>query len=153
MTGTNELVSASLLVVAAVALLVYGIEQSAWVAVICTAVELLGLAIIIAVGVPKLGTIDYLETAETGRVGILTAAALIFFAYIGFEEIVQLAEETRDPSKTIPRAVILSIIVTTILYTSSLRFAPCPFWGGSSLLHPSRHWQTWRPMRSGIRRL
>lgn len=116
MTGTNEILSASLLVVAAAALLVYGIEQSAWVAGICTAVELIGLGIVIVVGLPKMGTTDYFETATGGTIGILTAAALIFFAYIGFEEIVQLAEETRDASKNIPRSVMLSIVVTTILY-------------------------------------
>jgi APA family basic amino acid/polyamine antiporter len=96
--------------------LVYGIKQSAWVAGFCTALELLGLGIIIAVGLPRLGTINYFETAAEGQTGILTAAALIFFAYIGFEEIVQLAEETREPSKNIPRAVLLSIVITTMLY-------------------------------------
>jgi APA family basic amino acid/polyamine antiporter len=58
--------------------------------------ELLGLAITIAVGRSQLGTIDYFETAAEGHAEILTAAALIFFAYIGFEEIVQLAEEMRE---------------------------------------------------------
>ncbi len=116
LTGVDVIWSASLLVMAAAALLVYGIKQSAWVAGFCTAIELLGLAIIIAVGLPKLGTIDYLETAVGGQVGVLSAAALIFFAYIGFEEIVQLSEETHDATKTIPQAIVLSIIITTLLY-------------------------------------
>jgi len=47
---------------------------------------------------------------------VSTAAALIFFAYIGFEEIVQLAEETRDAPRNIPRALLLSIVITTLLY-------------------------------------
>jgi APA family basic amino acid/polyamine antiporter len=116
MVGTGEIWTASLLVVATAALLVYGIKESAWVAGFCTALELIGLAIIVAIGLPKLGTIDYLETADSGSSGMLAAAALVFFAYIGFEEIVQLSEETRDASKNIPRAVLLSIVITTVLY-------------------------------------
>ncbi len=116
MFETDEIWSACLLVLAAAALLVYGIRQSAWVAGFCTALELLGLAIVIAVGLPRLGTMDYLETSTLGPKGILAAGALIFFAYIGFEEIVQLSEETRNATKTIPRAVMLSIAVTTVLY-------------------------------------
>lgn len=116
LAGGNEIWAASLLVVAVAALLVYGIKQSAWVAGICTALEVLGLGIIIAVGLPRLGTIDYFETAAAGQTGILSAAALIFFAYIGFEEIVQLAEETRDAPRNVPRALLLSIVITTLLY-------------------------------------
>ncbi len=116
MTGAHQVWTATLLVVATAAVLIYGIKQSAWVAAICTAVELLGLGIIIAVGVPKLGTVDYLEPAEGGLAGVFSAAALIFFAYIGFEEIVQLAEETREAPKTIPRSLLLSIVITTVIY-------------------------------------
>ena len=116
MTGVHEIWSAVLLIVAASALLVYGIKQSARVAVVCTVIELVGLVIIIGVGLPRIGTIDYLEMASGGGFGVLSAAALIFFAYIGFEEIVQLAEETRNAPKNIPRALLLSIVVTTILY-------------------------------------
>jgi APA family basic amino acid/polyamine antiporter len=114
--GTEEVWTASLLVVATAALLVYGIKQSARVAGFCTALELLGLGIIIAVGLPRVGTIDYFETAADGQSGVFAAAALVFFAYIGFEEIVQLAEETRDAPKNIPRALLLSIVITTVLY-------------------------------------
>ena len=117
LVGTGEIWTASLLIVATAALLVYGIKQSAWVAGFCTAMELLGLGIIIVVGLPRMGTIDYLfETAAGGKTGMFAAAALVFFAYIGFEEIVQLAEETRDAPKNIPRAVLLSIAITTLLY-------------------------------------
>ncbi|MBC8351231.1 MAG: amino acid permease [Planctomycetes bacterium] len=114
--GTDEIWTASFLVMATAALLIYGIKQSAWVAGFCTVLELLGLGIIIAIGLPKLGAIDCFEPAISGSSGTFAAAALVFFAYIGFEEIVQLAEETRDPEKNIPRSVLLSIAITTVLY-------------------------------------
>jgi APA family basic amino acid/polyamine antiporter len=47
---------------------------------------------------------------------IFGSSALIFFAYYGFENIPNIAEETRNPSKTISRAILLSIIITTIVY-------------------------------------
>jgi APA family basic amino acid/polyamine antiporter len=97
-------------------LLAYGIKQSAWVAGLCTVLELAGLAIVIAIGIPRLGSVDYFEIPAAGPTGLLSAATLVFFAYIGFEEIVQLSEETREPTKTLPRAVLLSIVISTVLY-------------------------------------
>jgi len=47
---------------------------------------------------------------------IFGASALIFFAYYGFENIPNIAEETKNPSRTISRAILLSIIITTIVY-------------------------------------
>jgi APA family basic amino acid/polyamine antiporter len=107
---------AVLLIAATTAILLYGIKQSAWVAAGGTALELFGLAMIVAVGLPRLGSVDYLATPPAGALGVLSAAALIFFAYIGFEEIVQLSEEARNPTRNIPLAVLLSIAVTTVLY-------------------------------------
>jgi len=100
---------------ATTAILVYGIRQSVWFAGICTAVEVIGLLVVIVLGVPHLGEVDLLEASQ-GTGGLIAAAALIFFAYIGFEEIVQLSEETKDPTKNIPRAVLLSIAITTVFY-------------------------------------
>ena len=47
---------------------------------------------------------------------IFPAASLIFFAYFGFENIINISDETKNPVKTIPKALIISIIVTTIVY-------------------------------------
>ncbi|NIR87253.1 amino acid permease [Candidatus Bathyarchaeota archaeon] len=44
------------------------------------------------------------------------AAALMFFAYLGFEDIVNIAEETKNPTKNLPRALILSVLITAIFY-------------------------------------
>jgi APA family basic amino acid/polyamine antiporter len=48
---------------------------------------------------------------------VLSGAALIFFAYIGFDEITTLSQETRNSSKTIPRAVLLALAISTAVYT------------------------------------
>ncbi len=103
------------LVVACAALLVWGTKESASFAIGCTLFEIGGLLLVLALGLPHVPEVDLTEMPH-GLSGVGAAATLIFFAYIGFEEIVQLAEETRDPSRNLPRALLLSIAVTTVLY-------------------------------------
>lgn len=92
----------------------WGIKQSARMAVIFTLIEAAGLLFIIAIGIPHIGTVNYLEIPSI--TGLFTAAALIFFSFIGFEDIVRLSEETKNPVKIIPKALIISIIFCTIIY-------------------------------------
>ncbi len=98
-------------------ILFYGIKESVWFAVICAIIESIGLIAIIFLAVPFLGSVDYFELpVGFGMAGVMSAAALIFFAYIGFDEIVNMAEEVKDPTKNVPRATIAAIVFSTILY-------------------------------------
>ncbi|NIV43694.1 amino acid permease [Candidatus Bathyarchaeota archaeon] len=92
-----------------------GIKESTRVNILFTVVEIAGLVFIVSIGAGSLGKVDLLE-APNGIAGILSAAALIFFAYLGFEDIVNVAEETKNPEKAIPKALVFSIIITTCLY-------------------------------------
>ncbi len=92
-----------------------GIKESTRMNILFTLVEAAGLVFIISIGLGSLGKVDLLE-APSGLSGILSASALIFFAYLGFEDIVNVAEETKNPEKTIPKALILSVLITTCLY-------------------------------------
>jgi len=114
-TKVPLLPSALGLIIILSALLMAGIKQSTWVAIIFTLIESLGLAFIIALGIPYLGSVNYLE-APHGLDGIFKAASLIFFAFIGFEEIVKLSEETRNPEKVIPRSLMIAVAVSIVLY-------------------------------------
>ena len=93
----------------------YGIEQSSWLNVLFTIIETLGLLFIIFIGIPRIGSVSLLEMPN-GFAGISSAAALIFFAFIGFEAVIKLAEETKSAKKVIPKTLVLSIIITTIIY-------------------------------------
>lgn len=62
-----------------------------------------------------MGEVSYIEMPD-GFLGVLKGAALVFFAFVGFESVVKLSEECKNPRKTIPRALLLSILITTILY-------------------------------------
>ena len=100
---------------ACTALACWGTRETAAVAVLCTLLEVGGLLVVLVVGLPHVGDVD-LTNMPHGWAGVGAAATLIFFAYIGFEEIVQLAEETKDPAHTMPRALLGSIAITTVLY-------------------------------------
>lgn len=78
-------------------------------------VEVGGLVLAIVIGIPRLG--DHSLTSGGSVDGVLSAAALIFFAYIGFDEVTSLSEETRDPERTMPRALLLALAISTVLYT------------------------------------
>jgi len=83
--------------------------------VIFTLIEAGGLIFIVYLGLGYVGSVNYLEMSG-GFKGIFSAAALIFFAYLGFEEMVNIAEETKNAEKNIPRAIIISLVITTLLY-------------------------------------
>jgi len=92
-----------------------GIKESSRFNIIFTAIEAFGLILIIFLGINFFGKVNYFET-PSAMTGLLSASALVFFAYIGFEDIVNIAEETKKPRKILPKALILAIVITTVLY-------------------------------------
>ena len=94
-----------------------GIKESAWANAVFALITASGLILVIILGfsVDLIEKVDYLETPN-GITGIILAFVLIFFAFIGFEDMANVAEEVRRPHKTIPRAIILSIIITGAIY-------------------------------------
>jgi APA family basic amino acid/polyamine antiporter len=100
---------------AATAIAFVGVEETVRVMIVGTLVEVAGLLLVIAVGVPHLGDVDLVQF-EGGAWGVLGGAALVMFAYLGFSEVATLAEEAEDPTRTIPLAMIFSIVITTLLY-------------------------------------
>ena len=95
----------------------FGIRESSWTNIVFTIIEAAGLALIIYIGFTftTAEPINYFEN-PFGISGISLAFVLIFFAFIGFEDIVNIAEETKNPKKVLPRAIILSISITAIIY-------------------------------------
>lgn len=107
--------------VASVALLVVltfivasGIQRSIWLSIALAALQVGGLLMVIAAGAPHIGDRPLLEGGSA--TGVLAASALVFFAFIGFDEVVCLSEETRDAPRAIPRALLLALAISTLLY-------------------------------------
>lgn len=93
---------------------IIGIHFSSWTNATFTVIEASGLVLFIWLGfqMPEFGE----ALLVTPNLSTLSSAALIIFAFLGFENIVSLAEETKDPEKNIPRAILLSLLISTILY-------------------------------------
>ena len=94
-----------------------GIKESTWANTIFAIITAAGLGLIIFLGMTfdTTESIDYFE-APNGMTGIILAFVLIFFAFIGFEDMANVAEEVKRPKKTLPRAIILSVVITGIIY-------------------------------------
>jgi len=94
-----------------------GIRESAWTNTIFTIIEASGLILIIIIGFTFANPepVNYIES-PSGFTGIVIAFVLIFFAFIGFEDMANIAEEVKKPKKTLPRAIILSVVIAGILY-------------------------------------
>lgn len=107
---------AAVLLVAFTGLNIVGIKESAWVNIVFTIVEIAGLALVIAVAVVRGDVIAAAAPALTA--GVLPGAALVFFAYLGFENVAALAEETKEPSRAMPRALLISVAVSAALYVA-----------------------------------
>lgn len=113
--SVSTAVAALALVLVASAVNYWGIDLSAKLNLVFTVAEIGGLAIVIWVGARTWGSVDVFAV-PSGGLGVVEATFLVFFAYLGFGSIVNVAEETEDPTRTIPRAVVLAIVITTVLY-------------------------------------
>lgn len=104
------------------ALATWGIKESAGAAGLCTLIEVGGLVLVIGAGLALLAdapapVASLLPAAEAGALDAILAGTLVaFFAFVGFEHMVNVAEEVRAPERTLPRAIALTLAITTLLY-------------------------------------
>ncbi len=107
---------AFLVVMAITWVLVRGIRESAWLNTAMVALKLVIIAFFLIVGGFYVKPANWSPFAPNGWAGISSAAAIIFFAYIGFDAVSTAAEETRNPQRDMPIGIIASLIVCTIIY-------------------------------------
>ncbi|MCQ4209325.1 amino acid permease [Streptomyces longispororuber] len=141
-SGFSFNIAAFLLVLAVMTVVVIGMKLSAWVTSVVVAIKVTVVLIVIAVGAFFINGSNYspfippskpteggsglsrtlLEAiagftpSSFGVMGIFTAAAVVFFAYIGFDVVATAAEETRNPQKDVPRGILGSLAICTVLY-------------------------------------
>ena len=104
----------------------WGISQSVATAAVITVIEILGLVFVIAWGMSltdKQG-VEFEEifspTSIEQWLGIGSASVLAFFAFVGFEDIANVAEEVKEPRQTMPRAILLTLVIATVLYLATI---------------------------------
>ncbi|MGN9911585.1 APC family permease [Phytohabitans sp. LJ34] len=113
---------AAILLVAAINL--WGVAESVRVNIAITVVELAGLLFVIGIGAVVLARGDgapaqAFELAGSGFgvvTGVLAGAATAFYAFLGFEDSVNLAEETKEPSRTFPPAMVTGLLLAAVVY-------------------------------------
>ena len=103
-------------------LLVVGTSKSAKVTAVLVMIKIVALAVFIALAFPAVDTANFVPMLPNGwgtplsGVGVLGAAASIFFAYVGFDAVSTAAEETKNPNRNIPIGLIGSLAVCTVFY-------------------------------------
>ncbi len=97
-------------------MLLRGAKESARANNIMVVVKLIALALFIAVGATHLNAANYTPFAPNGFTGIHQGAAIVFFAYIGFDAISTAAEETRDPKRNLPIGILGGLAICTVIY-------------------------------------
>jgi APA family basic amino acid/polyamine antiporter len=107
---------AMLIVLAIMVLLVIGVRESARFNATMVVVKLVAVLFFIVVGAGYVQPANWSPFAPYGWSGIMTGAAVVFFAYIGFDAVSTTAEEAKNPSRDLPIGIIASLVVCTILY-------------------------------------
>lgn len=119
---TSVLVIGSIFTLAIIA--IWGTTESLTVAAIFTVIEIFGLSLILWVGRDAFSSSNFnlagfLPEADFENwQGILVGGFLAFFAFIGFEDMVNVAEEVKDPQRNLPLAIMFAILIATLLYLS-----------------------------------
>jgi amino acid transporter len=104
------------------AVVIWGIRQSVVIISLLTVIEILGLLIVIWVARDALGTVpdrvgDFVPGVDAAAwSGVLLGALVAFYAFIGFEDMVNVVEEIKSPEKNLPRGIIIALAITTLLY-------------------------------------
>ncbi len=98
------------------ALLVLGTGKSAKVNAVLVVIKLAALTLFVVLAGPLIQAHNFVPFAPMGGSGVVTAAASIFFAYVGFDTVSTASEETRNPQRNVPIALIAGLTTCTLVY-------------------------------------
>lgn len=104
------------------ALAMWGIAESLWIAAVFTGIEIFGLVWVIFLSAPEFSELS-MHTQEIWVPGsfqqwsgVMAGALLAFYAFVGFEDMVNIVEEVKSPARNMPRGIIFALAIATILY-------------------------------------
>ncbi|HET8573542.1 MAG TPA: amino acid permease [Edaphocola sp.] len=107
----------ALFIVTVITAVVYiGIKESRSASNIMVGIKLAVVLLVIIVGACFINTGNWIPFAPNGSGGVLSGVSAVFFAYIGFDAISTTAEECKNPQRDLPRGMIYSLIICTVLY-------------------------------------
>ena len=109
----------AVLITVLVTYLVYlGIKESARVNAVMVVVKVAILMAVVGIGARFIHADNWVPFAPHGFKGIQAGAAIIFFAFIGFDAVSTTAEECRDPGRNLPRGILFSLAICTVIYAA-----------------------------------
>jgi APA family basic amino acid/polyamine antiporter len=114
--GTLVNLPAIIIVLGIMVLLVVGVRESARFNAAMVAVKLAAVAFFIVIGFSYVKPENWSPFMPYGFSGVMTGAAVVFFAYIGFDAVSTTAEEAKNPSRDLPIGIIASLVICTLLY-------------------------------------
>ncbi|WP_433744354.1 amino acid permease [Falsibacillus pallidus] len=115
-TTTYFNLPALVIVLLITALLSVGVKQSKKVNNVMVIVKLIVVLLFIFVGFKYVKPDNWHPFMPFGLGGVFSTAALVFFAFIGFDAVASAAEETRNPNKDLPKGIMFSLLICTLLY-------------------------------------
>lgn len=111
------------LVIASV--VIRGIRESMWMNMLCTGIELGGLLLVIVVGAKFIGSVDYTSTVSVANPAgdlsfslILSGAVLTFYSFVGFEDIINVSEEVKNPESNMPKGILMAVLIASLIYVT-----------------------------------
>ena len=115
LSGLPHVGGALVLIILSSAVVFIGVGESVILSGILTFAAAAGLIFIIVIGVPSVGQANLFEMPR-GIAGVIGAAPLVFFAYLGFEAIANLSEEMKSPARDLPKAILLALGISAVIY-------------------------------------
>ncbi|CAG2138837.1 putative amino acid permease YhdG [Cupriavidus yeoncheonensis] len=136
--GTMVNLPAMLIMLAITWVVSYGVKESTRLNNVMVAIKISVVLLFIAVGVWHVKPVNWQPFAPFGMSGVFNAAALVFFAFIGFDAVTSAAEEVRNPSRDLPVGIIGSLAVCTVLYVvvAAIMTGIVPFAKFAGVDHP-----------------
>lgn len=118
---TPEIITTLIVVIIITAIAIWGISQSIMITALFTLIETFGLAMVIYVGFEHISwdteTLNaFIPPMDMSMNAIILGAFLAFYAFIGFEDMVNIAEEVKEPTKTMPKGIIITLAIATLFY-------------------------------------
>ncbi len=104
------------IVIAITALIYRGVKETKNASNIMVAIKLIVVAMVIVVGAFYVNPANWTPFAPNGMSGVMKGVSSVFFAYIGFDALATTAEECKNPRKDLPKSMVASLIICTILY-------------------------------------
>lgn len=94
-----------------------GLRQATWASIAMIVVEVGGLLLLVVFGLSAGDAANAITLPTFGDApGVFAATALVFFVYIGFEDVANFSEEAKHPRRDVPRAILISVVVTSTIY-------------------------------------